>query len=299
MSCRPRRRVAVALLVTVIAGPAMAQDNPDSASDFTYRIVPLDRPLLHGWRATLDYGESAGPLDDLSTLRVGYSRTHEVKAGLEARIGQVGFGRLEAGFARRDSKRTLQFDNLDGDAEEGLVGATGGAFVLPFLAFGASFQYRFGSGEDSFLNRAGGFLTQIERDDRTTRVAPFFLATAPLGPVQLSLAGAYVWLRTHTDYTGAPIDSDNGRVNARVLSLEAGWWATDRWKFGGGVSWTDIPAQRVQADALPLDSAWGHVSANVTYRLTDQLDASLRAGHDLANARGDGFRLGAGLGYRF
>ena len=131
------------------------------------------------------------------------------------------------------------------------------------------------------------------------RVAPFFLATAPLGPVQLSLTGAYVLLRTHTDYTGAPIDSDKGRVNARVLSLDAGWWASDRWRLGGGVSWTDIPAQRVQADALPLDSAWGHASAGVTYRLTDQLDASLRGGHDFANARGDGFRLGAGLGYRF
>jgi hypothetical protein len=295
MPCTRRALSAIVLLCAAIA-PARGQDSPGNV---TYRVVPVAQSLFHAWRATLDYGETAGPLDDLGTRRVGYSRTHEVKAGLEALLGPIGFGRLEAGFARRDSKRTLEFDNLDGDAEEGLVGATGGAFVLPFLAFGASFQYRFGSGEDSFLNRGGGFLTQIERDDRTTRVAPFFLATAPLGPVQLSLTGAYVLLRTHTDYTGAPIDSDKGRVNARVLSLDAGWWASDRWRLGGGVSWTDIPAQRVQADALPLDSAWGHASAGVTYRLTDQLDASLRGGHDFANARGDGFRLGAGLGYRF
>lgn len=290
---------AATFALAVPAAPALAQASPASGSDRTYRIVAIDQPLFHAWRATLDYGESAGPLDDLTGTRVGYSRTHEVKAGLEARIGLLGFGRLEAGFARRDSKRTLQFDNLDGDAEEGLVGATGGVFVLPFLALGASFQYRFGSGEDSFLNRAGGFLTQIDRDDRTTRVAPFFLATAPVGPVQLNLTGAYVWLRTSTDYTGAPIESDNGRVNAFVIGFDAGWWATDRWRIGGGVSWTDIPAQRVQADALPLDDSWGHVSASVTYLLTDKLDASLRGGHDFANARGDGFRLGAGLGYRF
>ncbi len=242
---------------------------------------------------------SAGPLFDTTDLRVGYSRTHEAKAGLEAGIGAIGSGRLETGFARRDSKRTLEFDTLDGDAEEGFVGASGGVFVLPFLALGASFQYRFGSGEDSFANRVDGFLTQIERDDRTTRVAPFLLLTAPVGPVQLSLTGAYVFLRTHTDYTGAAIDSDNGRVNARVLSFGASWWVTDRFQLGGGLGWTDIPAQRVQADALALDDSWGNASASATYRLTDKLDASLRGGHDFSNARGDGFRLGAGLGYRF
>jgi hypothetical protein len=298
MNQTPRLTTAL-LLLFGIAAPAAAQTAPKPDSEGTYRIVPVERPVLHSWRATLDYGESAGPLLDNTDLRVGYSRTHEVKAGLEAGIGTIGFGRLEAGFARRDSKRTLEFDNLDGDAEEGFVGATGGAFVLPFLALGASFQYRWGSGEDSFLNRGGGFLTQIERDDRTTRVAPFFLLTAPAGPVQLSLTGAYVFLRTHTDYTGAPIDSDNGRVNARVLSLGATWWLTDRLQLGGGLGWTDIPAQRVQADALALDDSWGNASASATYRLTDKLDASLRGGHDFANARGDRFRLGAGLGYRF
>jgi hypothetical protein len=74
---------------------------------------------------------------------------------------------------------------------------------------------------------------------------------------------------------------------------------TDRLQLGGGLGWTDIPAQRVQADALALDDSWGNASASATYRLTDKIDASLRGGHDFANARGDGFRLGAGLGYRF
>jgi hypothetical protein len=287
----------LAVLALVAAAPATAQTRPDPEPG--YRIVTPDRrPFLHGWRTTLDYGQGAGPIEDAAS-RIGYSRSNEAKLGLEFGLGPRGFARLEAGRGWRDTKRALRFDDLKGEADDTALGITGGVFLLPFLAAGLYYQYRFGDGEDVFTNRAIGSDTVIGRDDRLRRTAPFLLLTAPAGPVQATLLGAYVDIATDTDYSNAPIASDSGRVKATLVDASLAWWMTPDIEIGGSIGWTHVSSQRVQADALPLDTDTGTVGLRVTYRLTRALDAALRGSQDFANDRGDGFRFGGGLAYRF
>jgi hypothetical protein len=289
--------LVVAATLIAAAIPAAAQTNADPRE--TYRVVTRDtQPVLYSWRATLDYGQSAGPIEDAAT-RVGYSRSQEAKLGLEFGVGTRGFARLEAGRAHRETKRALQFDDLKGDADDTALGVTGGVFLLPFLAAGLYFQYRTGDGEDIFTNRAIGSAVVIGRDDTLRRTAPFLLLTAPVGPVQATLLGAYVDVSTETDYSNAPIASDSGRVKASLLDASLAWRTTPDIEIGGSIGWTHVSSQRVQADALPLDADVGTAGLRVTYSLTEALDASLRGSHDFANDRGDGFRFGGGLAYRF
>lgn len=283
-------------LAVAFGVPAMAQTQ--GGDEATYRVVSAPTEVLHSWRATLDYGQAAGPIEDAQS-RVGFSRKHEGKLGLEFGIGERGFARLEAGGARRDTKRSLRFDDLAGDEDEALVGATGGLMILPFLAAGLSFQYRWGDGDDVFTTRAIGSATKIGRDDRLRRLAPFVVLTAPLGPVRGTLTGAYVDLRTDTDYTNASITHDSGRVRASVLDAALAWRVLPRLEIEGSVGWTHVDTQRVQADALRLDTDTGNLGLRVTYGLTESLDATLRGSQDFANERGNGVRFGGGLAYRF
>lgn len=289
-------RFALALLCVACAGPVMAQGKPEETA--TYRVVSREGDILHSWRATLDYGQAAGPIEDAGS-RVGYSRKHEAKVGLDFAVGDRGFGRFEALTATRHTKRTLTFDDLDGDEDETGLGVTGGIYLLRFLAAGLSFQYRWGDGEDVFTNRAIGSAVTVGRDDRLHRLAPFVMLTAPFGPVRGTLIGAYVDLRTDTDYTNAPITSDSGRVRAGVLDAALAWRVVPEIEIEGSVGWTHVGSQRVQADALPLDTDTGAVGARLTYSLSEALDATLRGSQDFANDRGNGFRFGGGLAYRF
>lgn len=144
-------KIGFALLALVAATAANAQEAPGK-SDF--RIVGRsDEPFLRAWRATIDYRQNAGPIED-AVSRVGFNRGHEVKFGLEFAIGANGFGRLEIGRGWRDSKRSLPFEDLRGEADDVGFGGTAGWFVLPFAAVGLSFQYRTGDGEDIFINRS-------------------------------------------------------------------------------------------------------------------------------------------------
>ena len=123
--------------------------------------------------------------------------------------------------------------------------------------------------------------------------------TAPIGPVRASLIGAYVDLRTDTDYTDEPITSDHGVVKATVVDGALAWRIVPKLEIEGSVGWTHIRSQRVQADALPLDTDVGNAGIRAVYQLTDSIDASLRGSHDFANARGNAIRFGGGVAYRF
>jgi hypothetical protein len=291
----------------VVQTGAQGSETDPEETESSYFVVgdpAADRPLLHSWRATLDIGQSGGPLED-AEARVGYSRTREAKLGLEFGISSRGFARIEAIRSRRNTKRTLEFDDLKGDADEHGIGVTGGVFLLPFIAAGLSVQYRAANGTDEFINRAVGTSFLTDRDDRSRRVASFLLLTAPVGPVNASLLGAYVDLRTSSEYTNdpnfsaTPTSSDSGSVKASLLDASVAWRMTPDIEIGGSIGWTHITAQRVQADALPLDTDTGTVGAHVSYRLTDSLDVSLRGSQDFANRRGNGTRFGGGLAYRF
>ncbi len=284
------------LLIGASASTAVAKAG--SEESVTYRVVEGGQPLLHGWRATLDVGQSGGPLEDAES-RIGYSRTRDVKLGLEFGVGARGFARLEAIRSRRNTKRAIQFEDLKGDADETGIGATGGVFLLPFLAAGLSVQYRSGDGTDEFINRTVGTSVIVDRDDTLRRIAPFLLVTAPVGPVNATLLGAYVDIRTDSDYSNAPIAGDSGRVKASLLDASVAWRMTPEVEIGGSIGWTHVASQRVQADALPLDTDTGTVGVHISYRLTEFLDAMLRGSHDFANDRGNGARFGGGLAYRF
>ena len=274
----------------------MAQTNPDETG--TYRIVSREVGILRNWRATLDYGQSAGPIEDVGA-RVGFSRTQETKIGLDFGVGDRGFVRLEALAATRQTKRALAFDDLDGSEDETGLGVTGGIFLLPFLAAGLYVQHRWGDGEDIFTNRAIGSSVTVGRDDRLRRLAPFVMLTAPYGPVRGTLIGAYVDLRSDTDYTNAPITNDSGHVRASVLDAALAWRVLPKIEIEGSVGWTHVDTQRVQADALRLDTDTGTVGARLTYSLTEALDTTVRGSQDFVNERGKGFRFGGGLAYRF
>lgn len=289
-------RFALVLLGVACTAPVMAQSKPEETG--TYRVVSQEGAILHSWRATLDYGQAAGPIED-AAARVGFSRKQETKIGLDFGVGDRGFARLEALTATRNTKRALAFDDLDGEEDETGLGVTGGIFLLPFLAAGLSFQYRWGDGQDVFTTRAIGTSVTIGRDDRLRRLAPFVMLTAPFGPVRGTLIGAYVDLRTDTDYTNASIANDSGRVRASVLDAGLAWRVLPKIEIEGSVGWTHVDTQRVQADALRLDTDTGTVGARLTYSLTEALDATLRGSHDFVNDRGNGFRFGGGLAYRF
>lgn len=293
---QPLRILLAGLAIGAPASAAVAESDPDESA--TYRVVEGRQPLLHSWRATLDIGQSGGPLED-AEARIGYSRTRNAMLGLEFGLSTRGFARFEAIRSRRNTKRTFEFEDLKGDADETGIGATGGVFMLPFLAAGVSVQYRSGDGTDEFITRGVGTSVVVDRDDNLRRVAPFLLLTAPVGPVNATVIGAYVDIRTDSDYSNAPIASDSGRVKATLLDASLAWRMIPEIEIGGSIGWTHVASQRVQAEALPLDTDTGTAGVYVSYRLTESFDVSLRGGHDFANKRGNGTRFGGGLAYRF
>lgn len=294
---------ATILIAGLVAGmPALAQQNPE-ASETRYQLAAAEQPFLHHWRATLSYGAARGPLEDDAGGRIGYSDNQQVLAGIEAGIGSRFFGRVEAGYAWRDGKRSFPFEQMSSDAGFGIVGATGGVFVLPFLSVGLSLQHRREDGKEVFANTGGGGGQRTDRNGHSNRVAPFILLSGPVGGVDLGLLLAYARLRGETDYRRPQLVNgdrrDSGQVNSRLVDMSAGYWVTSDLKLGASIGWTQVLAQRAQASSLSLDEDWVTLGASATYRLTDKLDLNLRADRDIENARGNGFRFGGGLAYRF
>lgn len=298
LSIRPRRAAAGLLLLVAIAAalPAVAQE---------YELTPPDPPpFLHHWRATLGYNGGGAPLYNASDARIGYSHSDQVLAGLEAGIGDRGFGRLEAGRAWREGKRRFEFDALRSKSDADIVGVSGGVFLTPFLSAGLSLQHRREDGTETFTNLAGGQPdNHTRRNSRSNRVAPFLLLAGPVGAFDLGLLAAYARVNSKSEYR--PIElansdsADSGRVHSRLLDFSAGYWLTPDLKLGGSLGWTQVLAQRVQSTSLGLDRDWGTVGAHATYKLRGDLDVTLRGDRDIENALGNGFRFGAGLAYRF
>lgn len=161
MACGARAAIAgsrlslsVALILAAGAGVAQAQSAPEQLSpkaasagaasaetDPSADVAPIEPvAFLHHWRATLDYSYRESPLVDVDLSRNGTARGSQVIAGLEAGIGSRGFGRIEAGVEFADSDRSLRFDDMEGSHDRRFIGASGGVFVLPYLAVGLQFQ---------------------------------------------------------------------------------------------------------------------------------------------------------------
>lgn len=121
---------------------------------------------------------------------------------------------------RRDGKRSFALERMHSDADAGIVGATGGVFLLPFLLVGLSLQHRREDGKEVFVNIGSGNASLTKRDGHSTRVAPFVLLAGPVGPVELGLLAAYARLRSETDYRRPQLNngdsSDSGQVNSRL-----------------------------------------------------------------------------------
>lgn len=294
-----------------IASPAFAQSAPEQLSPGAasvetdqsgeYQIVPFEPPaFLHHWRATLDYSYREGPLVDVDLSRNGKAHSSQVILGLEAGIGSRGFGRVEAGIDFSESERTLRFDDMKGDYDRRFIGASGGIFVLPFLAVGTEVRYGSGEEEDVLTNRFFGEETRTSREDEEWRVSPFALLTAPVGPVQFSLLGAYSYIERESDYSDPTLpDNDRAGMDLWLINGGADWHVSPDITIGASVGWTEILDQETQTGAVPLDEEWGSVGGHLIYRLLGGLELTVRGGHDFANSQGDGFRVGGGIAYRF
>lgn len=309
-------RLSCSVAVILAAGgaaipPASAQSAPEQLSpgaastetipSSEFSIVPIEpASFLHHWRATLDYSYREAPLVDVDLSRNGKSHGSQVIAGLEAGIGSRGFGRIEAGIDFAESDRTLRFDDMDGDYDRRFIGASGGVFLLPFLAVGAQVRYGTGEEEDVLTNRFFGAVTESAREDEEWRAAPFALLTAPVGPVQLSLLGGYAYVERKSDYSD-PTLPDNERASMELWLLNGGadWHISPAITIGANVGWTEIIDQDTQTGAVPLDEEWGTAGGHLAYRLLDGLEVTVRGGHDFGNSQGDGFRVGGGIAYRF
>lgn len=285
-------------LVLVLPSPASAQETA------TYDLMPAHpQPLLHHWRVTINYGGGGAPLYDGTDLRTGYSHSDQFLAGLEAAIGDRAFARIEAGRAWREGKRRFQSENLRSKADTDIVGVSGGVFLTPFLSAGLSLQHRREDGTETFVSNTGQPDNHTRSNSRSNRAAPFLLLAGPVGDFDLGLLAAYARLNSKSEYH--PIElansdsADSGRVHSRLLDFSAGYWITRDLKLGGSIGWTQVLAQRVQSTSLALDRDWGTVGAQATYKLRGDLDVTLRGDRDIENARGNGFRFGAGLAYRF
>ena len=279
--------------------PAAATADTDQSGE--YKIVPIEPPsFFHHWRATLDYGYREGPLVDVDLSRNGNAHSSQVILGLEAGLGRQGFGRIEAGVDFGESERTLRFDDMKGDFDRRFIGASAGLFILPFLAFGAETRYGGGEEEDVLTNRFFGEVTETDRKDTEWRATPFALLTAPVGPVQFSLLGAYSYIERESDYSDPTLpDNDRASMDLWLVNGGADWHISSEFTLGANVGWTEILEQDLQTGAVALDEEWGSVGGHLIYRLLDGLELTVRGGHDFANSQGDGFRVGGGIAYRF
>jgi hypothetical protein len=309
-----RSRQCGALTVFFVAlaatSPALAQSAPEQLSPAAvtvdtdqseYVVVPIvPDTFFHHWRATLDYSYREGPLVDVDLNRDGKAHSNQVILGLEAGIGRYGFGRIEAGVDFGESERTLRFDDMKGDFDRRFIGASGGVFVLPFLALGAEARYGGGEEEDVLTNRFFGEVTETDRDDKEWRASPFALLTAPFGPVQLSLLGAYSHVERESDYSDPTLpDNDRASMDLWMVNGGADWHISPEFTLGANVGWTRIVDQDLQTGAVPLDDEWGSAGGHLIYRLLNGLELTVRGGHDFDNSQGNGFRVGGGIAYRF
>jgi hypothetical protein len=283
--------------------PATAQDAAPADAPL-YRIAPApDRPWLHNWRLTTDVTHAEGTDIDNRIGRTGDSTSNTAKVGIEAGIGQSGFGRIEIGRSLGRNGSIAEFVRDEGDSKTTSLGASGGVFVLPFLAVGGMVQYGWTHAEDDFSDPGTGTgLAEVHRDDRQLKWAPFVMAIYPIGPVELSATGSYFNIERHSDYSGsgATIDADSGDLHAVTGHADIGWWIVPELRIGGGVTWIDIVEQTPQTGARPLDDSWGNVQGNMLWRTPiSGVDLALHGGQDFANRQGDGWSVGGGLAFRF
>ncbi len=299
---------AAATIVALLApaAPAAAQSAPqDLATDAATIEATSPRPVeepgwFHHWRATIDYLQREGPLVDATLAHAGDTESEQITLGMEAGIGQRGFGRIEGGFSFSESERTLRFDDMLGNYDRRFIGGSAGIFVFPFFAVGAQARYGAGEEENVLTNRAIGDVTRTTRDDEEWRVAPFGLLTAPVGPVQLSLLGGYVHIESETDYSDPTLpDGDEASMDLWVVDFGADWHITPKLRLGANVGWTEITDQDTFTGAVPLDEDWGSVDGHLGYQLFDGFEIVVRGGSDFNNSQGNTTRIGGGISYRF
>lgn len=290
---------AQALAVLAVAGAAVAQQAPVQQAP----AEPPTQPFLHGWRATLGYGNTAGGLDDNPGSRIGFGRSEQAMAGLEAGIGSRGFGRIEAGYGWRGSKRAYTADDLAGESDSRILGVSGGVFVTPFLAAGLAVQYRRHAGTDAFTNRAGGTVSSQEIDGSSWRTAPFLLLAAPAGPVTLSLLGAYARTRGHSDYESSLLPGtttrEKTRTSLRMAEFSVSHRPLPQLRLGAGLTWTQVLHQRTAGSELELDDDWGRLSLDAGWETGSGLELRAGISHEIENARGNSFGWTLGMAYRF
>lgn len=295
--------VLLALPVTVQGQTVTPPDDDPITEGDLFHLAPSSQPFLHHWQATLGYGDAQASLNSDAGTRLGFSRNQQIMAGLEAGIGQRGFGRIEVGHAWRDGKRDFTNEALHSDSGANILGISGGVFILPLLSAGLSLQHRSEDGRETFVSKTGLADSHTDREGRSNRVAPFVMLAGPVGPVDLALLVAYARLRSKTDYRRSQLNngdsSDSGQVNSRLADFSIGYWLADSVKIGASLGWTEVLSQRTQSTALALDDDWGTLGANVMWRIRPDLDLSLRADHDIENARGNSLRFGGGLAWRF
>lgn len=297
------RRIAVTGAIGfafMAAPPALAGSG--AAADDAAAAAAQDG-LLHDWRATLRYGRNSAPLEDDLGAHIGDGDASRITMGLDVRVGARGFARIHAGRGWRDGAQAFEFEDMAGDADSAFVGITGGAFLLPYLAVGLSLEYSDEDGADEFTNRFFPVTTPVDHKTRSWYAAPFAMLTAPVGPVDLSLLASYLRQRSSAEYSVPSLpwldSTDSGRLDLALAELSAGLWALRDLRLGASVGWTKVLSQRTPGAELPLDEHWGTLGLNAAYRLTDAVDVSIDASHDVGNARGDGYSWGIGLAYRF
>lgn len=281
--------------------PALAQEQAPAP---VFQIAPPDElPWLHHWRFTTDLTHAEGVDIDNRRDRLGDNISDTVKIGLEAGIGRLGFGRIEVGqLGAQNSSRQL-FLNDSGESDATSIGASGGIFVLPFLAIGGMVQYGWSDAQDRMTDPDTGTpLAVIDREDRQLKWAPFITVVYPIGRVELSATGSYFNVERHSDYSGsgATVEHDDGSLSAWTAGGTVGWWVVPELRLGAGATWIAVVDQKPQAGATPLDSSWGNARGDLLWRTpVPGVDLALHGGHDFDNRQGNGWSAGGGLAFRF
>jgi hypothetical protein len=297
---RPLLFGAGAGLYALLTAPALAQEQ--SAAVYEIAAAPAE-PWLHHWRLTTDFTYGEGADIDRRSDRRGNSASNAARLGIEAGIGRRGFGRIEVGQQFAENASTQLFLNDDGESTATSMGASGGLFVLPFLAVGGMVNYAWSEAEDDFTDPGTGtLLAHVDRSDRQLKWAPFVTVVYPVGSVELSATGSYFNLERNSDYSGsgATVDHDAGHVRAWTAHGEVGWWLVPELRLGGGVTWIMIADQKAQTRATPLDDSWGNVQGNLLWRTPiSGVDLTLHGAQDFANRQGNGWSAGGGLAFRF
>lgn len=282
-------------------GLCLADATP--TADQRFKVVTPEQPWLHHWRLTAGFDYSEGLDLDRRSARSGDNRSYAAGLGLEAGIGRYGFGRINLGRRWDDNSSTEPFLEDDGESRGTSVGFRGGMFVLPFLAVGGMVQYEWAHAHDTFSDPDFGVqLTELDRDDRTLKWAPFVTAVYPIGRIELSATGSYLNVERHSDYSGigATIDHDSGNVHAWTVGGDAGWWVLHDLQIGGGVTWIEIANQTPQFGATPLDDSWGVAQGHLLWRTPlPNVELEIRGSHDFDNRQGNGWSIGSSLGFRF